>query len=186
MVHSLADIQLDTEFVNTLKRLLYTAETSCYWYWTGQSGWDGQVTQAANKGMTMAQTAIGNLLKNKQDKTGPTIFVPWVRPANPGGKDWGQGGLLDAASQATFHTFVYDISGIKRVTLHYQKVESQTKKRVAMENKESYPSQTHPVIIANLYQTILPAGTGNIRYFIEAVDKRGNVSYSPVGRIHIA
>jgi hypothetical protein len=186
VVHSLEDVQLDAEFINTLKRLLYTAETSCYWYWTGQSGWDAQVTQATNKGITMAQTAIANLLKAKQDQTGPTIFVPWVRPANPGGKDWGPGGLVNAAPQATFHTFVYDISGIKRVTLHYHKVDSKTKKKVAMENKDTYPSQTNPAIIATRYQAVLPAGTGNIRYFIEAVDKRGNVSYSPVGRISIA
>ncbi|BAP54721.1 glycosyl hydrolase, family 57 [Thioploca ingrica] len=186
VVHSLEDAQQDSDFVNTLKRLLYTAETSCYWYWTGQSGWDAQVTQATNKGMSMAQPALDNLLKAKQDKTGPTIFVPWVRPANPGGKDWGQGGLVDAAPQATFRTFVYDISGIKRVTLHYYKVDGKTKKRVAMENKGTYPSQTNPAIIATPYQAVLPAGTGNIRYFIEAVDKRGNVSYSPVGRIYIA
>jgi hypothetical protein len=185
VVHSLEDTAHERGLVDALKRLLYTAETSCYWYWTGQDVWDAQVTNAANKGMDMARTAIDNLLKSNQEMTGPTIFVPWVRPANPGGKDWGQGGLIDAAREATFRTFVHDISGLKKVTLHYHDANSTSKKQVEMKNGGAYPSRTNPSVIATQYQAILPAGTGNIRYFVEATDTRGNVSYSPVGRIYI-
>jgi hypothetical protein len=35
------------------------------------------------------------------------------------------------------------------------------------------------------YKATLPDGTGNIRYFVKAVDNCGNISYSPVGKIYI-
>jgi hypothetical protein len=186
VVHALEDAGQVPTLIDNLKRLLYTAETSCYWYWTGQDVWDAQVTNAANKGMEMVRSVVDNLLKSNQDKTGPTIFMPWVRPANPGGKDWGQGGLVDAVPEATFRTFVYDIAGLKQVTLNYHPVGKTTNQSVSMENRGAYPSRTNPAIIATQYQAVLPAGTGNIRYFIEAIDNKGNVSRSPIGRIYIA
>lgn len=186
IVHSLEDAKQDADLVNALKRLLYTAETSCYWYWTGQEKWDRQVTNAANQGIELAKVAIDKLLKAKNEQTGPTIFVPWVRPANPGGKDWGPGGLVKAAPEATFRTFIHDISGLKKVTLHYSKAGNKTKKRINMENCGPYPSRTNPALIATQYKVQLPAGSGNLRYFIEAIDARNNTSFSPVGRIYIA
>ena len=185
VVHSLEDGGTESGLVEVLKRLLYTAETSCYWYWTGQDVWDAQVTNAANKGMAMAQDAIDKLLKSNKDFTGPTIFMPWVRPANPGGKDWGQSGLVDAAPAATFHTFVHDVSGLKKVILYYQLVGTQANLALPMENCGLYPSRINPSIIATQYKATLPAGTGNIRYFVKAVDNCGNISYSPVGKIYI-
>ena len=186
LVHSLEDAGEDAQLINALQRLLYTAETSCYWYWTGQTIWDAQVTMAANKGVRMAEEALTRLLKSKKDTNGPTIFVPWVRPANPGGKDWGQGGLKNAEPDATFSTFVYDIAGVKKVTLHYRETDSQTEQEIDMKDCGSYPSRTDALVIATLYKAVLPAGTGKISYYVEAVDLRGNVSYSPVGRIFIA
>lgn len=183
VVYSLEDSGANSDLVNTLKRLLYTAETSCYWYWTGQEVWDRQVTNATNKAMSM----IGNALNVNKDKTGPTIFVPWVRPANPGGKDWGQhGSLRDAAPEATFRTFVYDVTGVRQVILHYYAPDGSFQKEIEMENCGPYPSRTNPAITGTQYKAALPPGTGNIRYYVEAVDHRGNVSYSPVGRIYIA
>lgn len=184
LVHSLEDAGENSDLINTLKRLLYTAETSCYWYWTGQEVWDQQVTLAANKGWSIAQSAISTVTSGRRDRTGPTIFMPWVRPANPGGKDWGPGGLVDAASDATVRTFIYDISGITKVTLHYSEVGG-TSKQVEMESSGNYPSRTHPTATATHYQTIIRQGAGNLRYFIEAVDGCGNISYSPVGRIYL-
>jgi len=80
-------------------------------------------------------------------------------------------------------TFVHDISGVKRVTLHYHS--GTHKKKIEMRSCGAYPSRTNPAIIATEYKTVLPAGMGDIRHFVEAVDGRGNVSYSPVGRIFI-
>jgi hypothetical protein len=175
--------------INELKRLLYTAETSCYWYWTGQEIWDRQVTQATNQAIDKTQKLINQLVKSKRDKTGPTIFVPWVRPANPGGQDWGPGGLVQAAKEATFRTFIYDISGLKKVCLHYHNAQDsnrKTEKQINMKNCGPYPSRTNPSIIATQYQVILPASTGHIYYFVEAVDNQDNISFSPVGQIYLA
>ena len=186
VVYSLEDAGENATLVNNLKRLLYTAETSCYWYWTGQHVWDSQVTNAANTGMALAKDALQRLTESGRDATGPTMFIPWVRPANPGGKTWGQGGLTDAPSDATFRTFGHDISGIKSVTLHYHNLENGKKQGIGMKRVGTYPSFTNPTVTGTQYTIVLPKGTGSIRYYIEAVDQRGNTSFSPVGRIHIA
>jgi hypothetical protein len=189
VVHTLEDAGQAEALINELKRLLYTAETSCYWYWTGQEIWDRQVTQATNQAIDKTQKLINQLVKSKRDKTGPTIFVPWVRPANPGGQDWGPGGLVQAAKEATFRTFIYDISGLKKVCLHYHNAQDsnrKTEKQINMKNCGPYPSRTNPSIIATQYQVILPASTGHIYYFVEAVDNQDNISFSPVGQIYLA
>ncbi|PIE36241.1 glycosyl hydrolase family 57 [candidate division KSB3 bacterium] len=186
IVYSIEDSREERSLVHQLKRLLYTAETSCYWYWTGQDVWDAQVTNAANKGIQLAHDVLESLVCAKTETTGPTIFIPWVHPANPGGKAWGQGGLTDAAPDATFHTFIYDVSGVKKVIFHYSAADGPQKQQISMENRGSYPSHTNPKAIASLYTAVLPSGTGDIRYYIEAVDQLGNVSFSPVGRIYIA
>jgi hypothetical protein len=185
VVHTLEDAGQDIGLIGLLKRLLYTAETSCYWYWTGQEIWDRQVTNAANKGLDMVRYALRRVQQGSSEKTAPTIFTPWVRPANPGGQDWGPGHLIKAAPEATFRTFVYDVSGVQSVTLRYWKVGKKRKNSLAMQDCGAYPSQTKPAAIANLYQAVLPAGTGDIRYYIEAIDANGNVACSPVGRIAI-
>lgn len=184
VVHSLEDRGADQGLCDQLKRLLYTAETSCYWYWTGQDVWDAQVTNAANRAMELAGELLAQ--KDSQDKTGPTIFVPWTRPANPGGKDWSHDGLRDADKEATVNTFVYDLSGLKSVQLRYRSGKAKTWKKIAMQDHGSYPSRTGPVIIANQYRAILPAGSGFVQYYIEAQDRQGNKSESPLGRVFIA
>ena len=184
LVYTLEDSGLDTELCWQLKRLLYTAETSCYWYWTGQDVWDAQVTNAAKKGASMMDGLVAKL--KDQDQTGPAIFVPWVRPANPGGEDWGQGDLRAADKEATVRTFVYDLNGVEKVTLCYRKAKNKTWKKLAMRDMGEYPSRTRPNMIANLYEVVLPAGSDDIRYYVEAVDGRGNKAESPLGRIYIA
>ncbi|MEK7989834.1 MAG: hypothetical protein VSS52_002410 [Thiotrichaceae bacterium] len=185
VVHSVEDSGETGELYQNLRRLLYTAETSCYWYWTGQEVWDGQVTKAANQAWTLAGSLINQLIKSKQDKTAPTIFMPWVRPANPGGETWGNNCLTAAPEEATFRTFVYDILGVKAVTLHYFTEDGKTHS-IEMEDMGGYPSQTQACIAANQYVASLPKGTGNIRYFVEAIDAKGNTAHSPVGRVFIA
>ncbi len=54
VVHTLEDAGAETDLVEALKRLLYTAETSCHWYWTGQAGLDRQPTAAVNRVMALA------------------------------------------------------------------------------------------------------------------------------------
>ena len=186
VIYTLEDAQQDAGLLTIVKRLLYMAETSCYWYWTGQQEWDTQVTNAVNKGMQLVYHALNRVVKGEHDSTGPTIFVPWVRPANPGGKEWGlHGHLRDAAPEATVNTFIYDVSGVKKATLFFHAPDGSNKRWRKLVDKAPYPSATDPKVIANRYQATLPAGSGDIRYYIEAEDELGNVSYSPVGRIYI-
>lgn len=183
-VHTLEDCQPQAQQLQAIKRLLYTAETSCYWYWTGQAVWDQQVTQAVNHGMALIGNQINDIVQARQDKTAPTIFMPWIRPANPGGKDWGSGGLIDAASAATLYTFIYDVSGIARAILHCHYEDSSTQ-QFELLDQGHYPSQTNPVMIAQYYKRVLPIVKGRVRYFIEAWDQQQNVAYSSVGGIEM-
>ena len=183
-VHTLEDNEPSHPALANAIRLLLTAETSCYWYWTGQENWDSQVTHAVNHGYDGLQQALASINANKSDHTAPTIFAPWVTPENPGGKLWGQGCLNDADRQATLHSFVYDVSGLKRVTLVLQTDSGES--QIQMQNHGPYPSQTGSKISADYCTALLPIGVGNIRYFIEAEDKQGNVARSGLERIYLA
>nr|VFJ66208.1 MAG: Glycosyl hydrolase family 57 [Candidatus Kentron sp. DK] len=169
--------------VSTAARLMLTAETSCYWYWTGQSEWDAQVTRAANAAHGLIAGDIDALLAAGKDATAPTIFPPWVTPENPGGKKWGQGCLLDAPREAVAHTFIHDISGIARVTLTLRAAGGE--QTLIMRDNGPYPSQTGPQVTANYYTADLPVGFGDVRYYIEAEDKKGNVARSALERVYL-
>jgi hypothetical protein len=184
VVHALEDARPDHPALAAVDRLLLTAETSCYWYWTGQTVWDAQVTNAANLGYGHVRPAIEALVADGADRTGPTIFAPWVTPENPGGKRWGQGCLLDAPRDGVVHTFVADISGVKRVTLVLRAGGNET--RLAMQDRGPYPTQTGAAITAGYYTAALPAGAGDVRYYIEAEDNRGNVALSALERVFLA
>jgi hypothetical protein len=117
VVHALEDAVPGKPWLDDISRLMLTAETSCYWYWTGQHIWDQQVTNAANMpGYGMVKSEVDALLAAGKDRTGPTIFAPWVTPENPGGKRWGQGCLLDAPREGTCIPSS-TTSRLKRVTL---------------------------------------------------------------------
>ena len=117
LMHTVEDSMPDTDTLPEAMRLLLTAETSCYWYWTGQHLWDSQVTEAANRGWQELSNALQRVAGNRDDRTAPTIFAPWVTPENPGGKCWGQGCLNDAPREATLHTFIHDVSVLKSIAL---------------------------------------------------------------------
>jgi hypothetical protein len=184
VVHALEDALPGKPWLDDISRLMLTAETSCYWYWTGQHVWDQQVTNAANAGYGMVKSEVDALLSAGKDRTGPTIFAPWVTPENPGGKRWGQGCLLDAPREGTVHTFVHDISGLKRVTLVLRAATGET--RMAMTDNGPYPSQTGAAIIAHYFTAKLPVGAGDVRYYIEAEDGKGNVSRGALERVYLA
>ena len=184
MVYSVEDTEPGHGALGEAWRLLLTAETSCYWYWTGQTVWDQQVTDAANMACGMIKGAVDNLVSKGKDVTGPTIFPPWVIPENPGGKKWGQGCLENAAREGTVHTFVHDVSGLKRVSLVMRAASGET--TLAMDDHGPYPSQTGATIVAHHLTASLPEGAGDVRYFIEAEDTRGNVSRGSLERLFLA
>ncbi|MDD5035997.1 MAG: glycosyl hydrolase family 57 [Methylococcaceae bacterium] len=183
-VHTLEDGDPDHPQLADAIRLLLTAETSCYWYWTGQEVWDGQVTHAANKGYAELKQALANLLETGVDRTGPAIFPPWVTPENPGGKKWGQGCLVDAPREGVAHTLVYDVFGLKRVDLVLRSATGESVQ--PMRNHGPYPSRTKAALTAEYYTADLPIGAGDVRYYVEAEDRCGNVSRSALERIYLA
>ena len=184
LVHTLEDCIPDHPALPEVLPLLLTAETSCYWYWTGQQLWDSQVTEAANHGWQRLRSALDGLKGRTSDLTEPTIFSPWVTPENPGGKRWGQGCFEDASPEATLHTFIYDVSGIKRIDLILRTDAGEI--RLPMQNHGVYPSQTRALVSADYCTASLPPGAGDVRFFIEAEDTCENVARSALERIYLA
>jgi len=182
-VHSLEDSQPSNPHLGEAQRLMLTAETSCYWYWTGQENWDRQVTNAANKALHLIGDELDSVAQS--DQTGPTIFAPWVTPENPGGQTWGNHCLQDAPREAVVNTFVYDLSGLKEVTLTLR-CKGRKAKTIKPKNQMPYASQTEPNRTADHVVFELPVGAGDCRYFITAVDQKGNVSQSALERIFLA
>jgi hypothetical protein len=183
-VHALEDSEPGHPALAEAVRLLLTAETSCYWYWTGQSVWDQQVTNAANKALGLIEQAIERCVADRRDQRGPTIFPPWIVPENPGGKRWGQGCLLDAPREAVAHTFIADCSGLARAELVVRGDAGE--QRLAMRNHGPYPSQTGARLSADYLTVDLPVGAGDIRYYIEAEDRAGNVTRGSLERVFLA
>ena len=183
-VHTLEDSEPGHPHLDESIRLLLTAETSCYWYWTGQVVWDAQVTNAANKAYAYVEPAICELVNSGRDRTGPTIFAPWVTPENPGGHKWGHGCLLNAPREGTVHTFIYDVSGIKSVNLVLRTATGES--RLPMNNQGAYPSKTGAIAIADYFTAALPVGAGDVRFYIEAEDLCGNFSRGTLERIFLA
>ncbi len=184
IVHSLEDAEPGHPKLAEATRLLLTAETSCYWYWTGQTVWDAQVTNAANRAYAELGPAIHELTHAGRDRTGPTIFAPWVTPENPGGHKWGQGCLIAAPREGVVHTFVYDVSGIKSVCLVLRTAAGEN--RLDMRHRGAYPSATGAAVSADYFTAELPVGAGDVRYYIEAEDQSGNVSRGALERIFLA
>ncbi|NBC49891.1 MAG: glycosyl hydrolase family 57 [Gammaproteobacteria bacterium] len=184
LVHTLEDSAPDHPTLPEAIRLLLTAETSCYWYWTGQTVWDQQVTNAANLGHQRLKGEIDALLAAGRDRRGPTIFPPWIVPENPGGKRWGQGCLLDAPREAVVHSFVADCSGLKRVELVLRSDTGE--RRLPMNDHGPYRTQTGATLIAHYFTAQLPVGAGDIRYYIEAEDQLDNLTRGSLERIFLA
>ncbi|MDR0306124.1 MAG: hypothetical protein LBI42_04710 [Chitinispirillales bacterium] len=183
-IYTLEDAGHTGEDMERARRLLLTAETSCYWYWTGQDVWDSQVTEAANSAMSIIRERLNKVISAGTDKTGPVIFPPWVTPENPGGKAWGQGCLKDAPKTGTVRTFIYDVSGLSKVEL-VLRTEGKKESRIPMTGG-TYPSRTSPLVTGEYYTVELPQGVGDVRYYIEAADKKGNVSVSSLERVFLA
>ena len=183
-VYTLEDAEPAHPLLAEIVPLLLTAEASDYWYWTGQSVWDQQVTNAANRVWSIAGPEFDRLASSRADRTGPTVFPPWVTPENPGGKQWGQGCLTDAPREARVHSFVHDLSGVARVSLHLRGAEGE--QVLTMADHGPYPCQTGARTTANYFTVDLPVGLGDVRYFIEAEDQRGNVTRGALERVFLA
>ena len=186
-VHTMQDVCPEDEGVKAAERLLLTAEASDYWYWTGQDVWDGQVTLAANAAINIIKSGLDALVASGREKTGPTVFPPWVTPENPGGKTWGNNELLPADRIGTVHTFIHDVSGIKsaRLLIRADSGKAQTTD-IPLVDKGPYPTRTGATVVAHLYEAELPKGIGDIRYWVEAEDNNGNKTRGSLERVFLA
>jgi hypothetical protein len=180
-VHAIEDALGESPELAQAQRLLLMAETSCYWYWTGQQIWDAQVTEAANLALSLLGAKID--AAERRDVTGPTIFPPWTTPTNPGGKAWGQGRLIDAPREAILHTLVSDLSGVVRADVVLRS--EQGEHRVPLTDLGPYPTRTGARATAHHFTASLPTGLGDVRYFIEATDGRGNRARGALERIYL-
>ena len=57
---------------------------------------------------------------------------------------------------------------------------------MAMTDHGPYPSETGAQITGSLFTADLPVGAGDVRYYIEAEDKAGNVGRSALERVFMA
>ena len=55
-----------------------------------------------------------------------------------------------------------------------------------MHNHGPYPSETGARVTADYLTVELPVGVGDVRYYIEAEDRRGNVSRGALERVYLA
>ncbi|MDT8407047.1 MAG: glycosyl hydrolase family 57 [Methylococcales bacterium] len=184
LVHSVEDALPEHPALPEAMRLLLTAQTSCYWYWTGQGIWDRQVTDAANRAWQLLADAARTLASSRRDLTAPTLFAPWVTPENPGGQRWGQGCLQSAPRAATLHTFIHDLSGTVQAVLVMRGEGGET--RLPLVNHGPYPSQTGAKVSADYFTCELPVGAGDIRYYLEAEDQAGHVARGTLERLFLA
>lgn len=180
-VHSVEDTQPCAELAAAL-RLMLTAETSCYWYWTGQEVWDAQVTLAANAAYRLLESVLSEVTAH--DVTGPTIFPPWVLPPNPGGLGWSHQGLQPAARTGVLYTLAADVSGVRSLEVVVRSGAAETV--IPLVDCGPYPCRTGALRTANLFRGELPTGVGSVRYFLRAIDGRGNRSRGEMERIHLA
>jgi len=181
LVHSAEDSLEKSPSLAHARRLLLMAETSCYWYWTGQDVWDAQVTEAAN---AVTATLTGSLEELvRRDSTGPTIFPPWTSPTNPGGKAWGHNGLVNAPKQANLHCFIDDICGVASAEVVLRGAAGE--RRLALTDLGPYPTATGAQRSAHHFTLQMPTGLGQVRYFVEAIDRRGNLSRGAVEQVYL-
>jgi len=152
---------------------LLNAETSCYWYWDGQSNWDSKPTMASNSAVTAVQTVVNK----KNDAIPPTIFLPQREPYNPGYKEWG----IEQPKTFKVWSFVYDLNEVSSVNLEYR-IDGGPWQSISM-NANDFPSQTNPLPIykakeynATISCDALPQAC--IEYRVKAIDSKGNVAYS--------
>jgi len=175
------------------------SNTSCYWYWDGTEMWDGHPTRACNLAVEQADP----VLSTGADAVPPSIYIPQREPYNPGGYEWG---TTPESSDFTVWTFVYDVSGLSSVTLKYRKDKDSFDNPNTKDNElyaggpdveawqdlpmsgKLIPSQISPTpkYQAERYSAEVK-GLNNVLvdYYVEAVDKKGNVAKSPIQHVYV-
>lgn len=188
---------------NTSKAWHYflSATASDYWYWDGTEMWDGHPTRASNLAIPFAEKVLS--ANPNVDTEPPSIYIPQRKPYNPGGYEWS---TTPETSDVEIWTFVYDVSGLSGVTLKYRNDKDGFDNPGTKDN-ELYaggpdvdawqdismqglliPSRIQPTPLyqAKRYSAVI-RGLSNvlIDYYVQAVDKKGNIARSPIKHVYI-
>jgi MYXO-CTERM domain-containing protein len=176
-------------------RALLTGQTSCYWYWDGAEGgrWDAHPARAANAAVAAVEPILAG---GGADTVPPTIYPPQREPYNPGELEWG---AIPMPEETTIWTYVDDLSGLARVELWYRadddgRLDDANELYLArpwcvlpMTATPSAPrTDPAPTVVADRYHAVLEGLGGHfIDYFVEALDRAGNLASSPIRHVWI-
>lgn len=177
---------------------LMSGQTSCYWYWDGTENWDSKTSVAANLAISKVETIVAG----GTDKTGPSIYHPQREPYNPGATEW----EVAQPSDFTVWTYVYDVSGLKSVKVKYR-IDKDGENSLASDHNETYAGGSEvgpwqsvdmtPAAIASITnpQPMYKAEEYSARitglkgvlvdYYVEAEDKKGNISRSMILHVYV-
>lgn len=194
--------QINASNSNTVNAWKYylVGQSSDYWYWDGSMNgiWDSHPTRAANQAITFAQSVISG----GNDITPPTIFLPQREPYNPGATEWG----INQPANFTVWTYVYDISGLKSVTLKYRIDDDGENSPFNIDNETyaggpdvgpwndipmlsiSRPSNTNPQPLKKakeFYAMIDGMNEKYLDYYVEAIDSNNIIARSPIQHVWV-
>lgn len=166
-------------------KYLLNAQTSCYEYWDGTEMWDSHPTRACNLAVHEAKQALSG---NFTDRVPPTIYQPQRDPYNPGGMEWGS---VPEPSDFEVWTYVYDVSGLSEVVLHYTVKphryapdldDTRDWLQIKMQGKEiASKTDPKPVVKALEYRAMIKGVTNSlVEYYISATDREGNTGRTPI------
>ena len=177
---------------------LMTGETSCYWYWDGTEDWDSKPTRASN----LATAKVAGIVSGGTDLTPPSIYHPQREPYNPGSTEWG----TVMPSDFTVWTYVYDLSGLTSVKLKYRTDKDGTNP-IGSNQNETYAGGDEVNAWKELPMTAKTIASGTILkptykadeysaqivgikdslidYYVEAIDKKGNVARSFISHVYV-
>ncbi len=179
---------------------LLVGQTSCYEYWNA----DNVLSYSSVRGANMAVQAARELSAGREDRVGPSVFLPRHSPYNPGGRP----GRFDV------QTYAYDVSGLRSVKVKFRLDEDGELNRnqdfryegpgvtpwsgeVEMVRSPFPDLETKPgvwvdpVARADVFRaevrTPLAAGAQGalVQYYVEAEDQRGNVTRSPIRNVWV-
>ncbi len=180
---------------------LLEAQASDYWYWDGTEIWDSNVTRGANLATQQADLVLAGLTGG--ETTAPSVFLPQRSVWNPGAKEFG----VDQPRDFDVWTFAYDVSGLESVTLKYR-LDLDGDNPLASVHNETYAgggevgawqsvtmsgvTLTSPAgILAPDYRAQRFTGTISgiadklVDYYVEAVDRNGNVARTDIQHVYV-
>jgi len=196
---------------------LLSGYESGYMYYGTAIDMEVKATLSANAAVLYADPVIAG----GTDDVAPTVWLPQRLPWNPGGKGggslWGYPGGQGAQMTSDFWvwTFVYDVSGVRRVDFKYR-VDLDGANPLASDQNETYAGggEVGPWLMAHMTHRAFPKGNylndpninffvlpqyiadeyyvhvtnlseALIDYYVEAEDSLGKVKRSPIQHVWI-